>query len=92
MKPLEPFEKIPPAGPLVPDVEGDLTEADNNAAYVDNQYADFAAELRYHISVTKQDLTEPFPPSEIVRLERLLGIYRTAWEGLIRAVDEEARN
>ena len=89
MKRLEPFDSLPPAGPLVPDVEGDLTEADNNAAYVDDQYADFAAELRYHISVTKQDLTETFPPDCRARLEVLLALYRAAWEGLREIANSE---
>jgi hypothetical protein len=84
-QPLEPFAKIAPRGPMVylPG-EPRLTTADNNAQYVDDQYNDFADELRHHISVLKQDLTETFPPTERVRLETLLGILRQAWEALRR--------
>lgn len=62
--------------------EPPLPAGANNAGYVDDLYHETQGFLAEQIAIVKQDLTEPFPPACKARLERLLAIYRVAWEAL----------
>lgn len=87
---FESFDAIPPAGPLQYLAgEEPLTAAElTDPRYVDTLWGDVTGELHAHIRDVKQALTEPFAPTEIVRLARLLGALRAAWD-LLREEPKE---
>lgn len=88
---LEPFDAIAPAGPprYLPGEPPLTAEEMISPGYVDDLEGDLASDLRDYVAQLKQALTEPFAPAEVVRLARLLGALRAAWEimseGALRA-------